>query len=304
MTKLTFNEAAGQMEADSADGESVEAVFVVPPCMADGDALTPLQFTTDSGTFFFFGRYVAAKDSAEFVVAGPSSGYFYKLSLADGNSPYGWKVKKHGVTRGSSVGFFGRILAFLIHFVLYLAGMSQSADYLRDIAQADAFDNEEVVSLPMAMMRLSHRVAVMDSKIKCIGPWAFYGPSLPEAFCRCHLKIVVSQKFSARHSQTSKFRPAESTAPIMTSALSGVRGPPPPASTPGSSEMSPTSGSAPNVDQITSQASHSNDEIGGIKVTAEVTGGNQQAFTADQEEASSVDMQASGDVNSKSANLA
>jgi hypothetical protein len=40
-----------------------------------------------------------------------------------------------------------------------------------------------------AMMRSSARRGIVDAKHECVGPWAFYGPSLPEFFCRCKMKV-------------------------------------------------------------------------------------------------------------------
>ncbi len=181
------------MELEESSG-SFETQFMVPPYMKDGDTLTPFQFSVFSWgvRFYFFGRYNEQKDMVEFVVAGPS-GYKYKISLADGNSPYGWKVKKHGVTRSASFSFglTDRVLGFFVDKFLVMAGKDSSRDYLRDIAMSDAFAMEEVIGVPMAIMRISHRSGVMDAREKCIGPWSFYGPSLPEAFCRCRLKVLV-----------------------------------------------------------------------------------------------------------------
>ncbi len=171
-----------------------ETQFVVPPYMKDGDNLTPFQFRvfTWHSAFYLFGRYNEEKDMVEYVIAGPA-GYKYKISFADGNSPYGWKVKKHGTTRNNALnlGISDRVIGCLLDKFLVMVGKEPSPDYLRDIVKADAFATEEIIGVPLAIMRLSHRDGVMDAKEKCIGPWSFYGPSLPEAFCRCRLKVMI-----------------------------------------------------------------------------------------------------------------
>jgi hypothetical protein len=205
-----YNDGADQMELTAESG-SIDTMFIVPPWMKDGDTLTPFQFRVlpSRVTFYFFGRYDiyatmddtsdfasdrynAAKDLAEFVVAGPP-GYKYKIGLADGNSPYGWKIKKHGLTRSSaaSLSFVDRAIGFCVEKFLVMVGKEASPDYFRDIVQADAFAMEEIIGVPMAMVRLSEKHGLMDAKEKCIGPWAFYGPSLPETFCRCRLKLLI-----------------------------------------------------------------------------------------------------------------
>ena len=193
MAKLRYNEDYDQMELEEESG-SFETQFMVPPYMKDGDNLTPFQFQVLPRRlkFYIFGRYNEGKDLAEFVVAGPS-GYRYKISFADGNSPYGWKIKKHGLTRSNSVNLdvTDKMIGFCLDRFLVMVGKDPAPDYQRDIVQADAFSMEEIIGVPMAMMRLSHRNGVLDAREKCIGPWSFYGPSLPEAFCRCRLKVVI-----------------------------------------------------------------------------------------------------------------
>ncbi len=196
MSKLSYNAFRDQMELWE-ESNAFETQFMVPPFMRDGDTLTPFMFRIfpRGVRFYFFGRYNEKKDMVEFVMAGPA-GYKYKLSLADGNSPYGWKVKKHGVTRSksSSTSLTDKFIGFCLDKFLVMVGKEPSKDYLRDIIQADAFALEEIIGMPMAIMRISHRSGVMDAREKCIGPWSFYGPSLPEAFCRCRLKVTVYRK--------------------------------------------------------------------------------------------------------------
>lgn len=188
-----YNDQSDQMELEEASG-SFETQFMVPPFMTDGDNLTPFMFKVFSSSvaFYLFGRYNEVKDLVEFVVAGPA-GYKYKISFADGNSPYGWKIKKHGVTRSSTVSLSctDRIIGCFLDRFLVMVGKEASPDYLRDIVKADAYATEEIIGVPMAMMRISHKNGVMDAREKCIGPWSFYGPSLPEAFCRCRLKVLI-----------------------------------------------------------------------------------------------------------------
>ena len=54
-----------------------------------------------------------------------------------------------------------------------------------------AFECEEIISVPHALMKSSARPGIMDAKYECVGPISFYGPSLPEFFCRCKLKVIV-----------------------------------------------------------------------------------------------------------------
>jgi len=196
MSSIIFNSDRGQMEAHGEgalqDGRH-ELLLMVPPFMSDCDRLTPLQLGLASGqTCFLFGRYCRAKDMIVFALAGPK-GYEYKLSFEDGNRPYGWKVKKHGrVQSGSLKPSLGdHIVAFLCDKAIALFSGDGSVDYVRDLIEADTWACEEGVSLPMAMLRLAHRHGILDSREQAVGPWSFYGPSLPGAFLRCRLKIKV-----------------------------------------------------------------------------------------------------------------
>jgi len=63
-------------------------------------------------------------------------------------------------------------------------------DYRRDIMEADAFDCEEAIIVPMSVLRISHRMGILDAKESCVGPWCFYGPSMPEVFKLIHISIL------------------------------------------------------------------------------------------------------------------
>ncbi len=171
-----------------------ETQFMVPPYMKDGDHLTPFKFTVFPWRthFYLFGRYSEEADMVQYVVAGPPN-HRFKLSFTDGNSPYGWKVKKHGVTRSTAINlsWTDELIGWLLDRFLVMVGKKPSPDYMREIVKSDAYVTEEIIGVPMAMMRLSHKAGVMDAKEKCIEPWSFYGPSLPEAFCRCRLKVLI-----------------------------------------------------------------------------------------------------------------
>ena len=136
------------------------ACFEVQPKLKPGDQTVPLQLEAFNRKvpFFFYGRYNDKKDIIEHVLAGPS-GYRYKLSLSDGQNPYGWKVKKHGVINCDSNNM------------------------------EEAFKTEEIFGIPMAMLRLS--TGAVDLKEHYIKPWSFYGPTLPEYFCKCQLKVTI-----------------------------------------------------------------------------------------------------------------
>ena len=163
--------------------------FMVPPKLSDGDLLTPFQFEVFNGDklFFFFGRYNSRKDTIEFILAG-QVGTGYKLSMSDGNIPYGWKVKRHGMTKSNANDLKAMDAAF---------AKSGSGDGVpedreeKEKAINMAFETEDVISVPHALMRSSGRLGIMDAKFECVGPISFYGPSLPEFFCRCKLKVIV-----------------------------------------------------------------------------------------------------------------
>ncbi len=208
MAKLTYNEEWDQMEQIEQSGH-METQFIVPPYMTDGDNLTPFQFTMFPwrSTFYLFGRYNAKSDMIQCVIAGPPH-HKYKVSFSDGNSPYGWKIKKHGITRYTmkNVGWSDKIIGQFINSFLALAGSEPSPAYLREIIKADAFACEDIIGIPMAMLRMSHKKGVMDAKAMCIGAWSFFGPSLPEAFCRCHLKVMLYHDNWKRPKQLIPFR--------------------------------------------------------------------------------------------------
>ncbi len=227
-----YNDSLDQMELVDEAG-CFETQFIVPPYMRDGDNLTPFMFTVFSwgSRFYLFGRYNEEKDMVEYVVAGPS-GYRYKISFADGNSPYGWKIKKHGVTRTNtlSLAFSDMFIGCLLDKFLVMVGKEPSPDYSRDIVKADAFAMEEIIGVPMAMMRLSHRDGVMDAKEKCIGPWSFYGPSLPEAFCRCRLKVLIYSPYeeNQKYAAVQAHKAADGSAAPVGSATAPTSGSAPP----------------------------------------------------------------------------
>ncbi len=172
----------------------METHFIVPPFMKDGDHLTPFQFTMFpwQTQFYLFGRYQERTDMIQCVIAGPP-GHKYKVSFSDGNSPYGWKIKRHGVTRQTmeDLNWADEVIGRFLYMFLTMVGKEPSKSFMREIIKADAFVLEDVIGIPMAMLRLSHKSGVMDAKAQCIGAWSFFGPSLPEAFCRCRLKLMV-----------------------------------------------------------------------------------------------------------------
>jgi len=196
-------------------GEEIDvftSTFIVPPRMKDGDVLTPFQFDMFGGdkTFYFFGRYNEGKDACEFALAG-AAGTSYKLSLSDGNSPYGWKVKRHGTTKTSPIpaggkaaggtqsgffGFFGGGADDEDQSIGERKGedseqVEADGDEERSCILKEAFEGEDLIVVPHAMMRSSSRQGILDAKYECVKPWSFYGPSLPEYFCRCKLKVIV-----------------------------------------------------------------------------------------------------------------
>jgi len=214
-------------------------MFIVPPKLKDGDFLSPFQFDVFGGTktFYFFGRYNEEKDTCEFVLTG-SAGSAYKLCLSDGNSPYGWKVKRHGVTKtnpakedkGQSLNASESQQKDKSYVSSHSskAKAAESDDYnasaggansdnestvtvsgdARDRIRERAYKDEETVAVPHAMMRSSSRLGIMDAKYECIKPWSFYGPSLPEYFCRCKLKVIV---YADEDEHTDKLQTAEQT---------------------------------------------------------------------------------------------
>ncbi len=158
----TEGEAAGAFETS----------FLVPPKLYLGDRLDPLRFQVreedaqGAKSFVFFGRYNAGVDIVEFALGG-STGTRFKLAVSDGNSPYGWKAKRHGITRTDP-------------------GGDDSVD-----AQEETFQQADLLSVAHALVRSSARRAVVDAKAVCVGPWSFYGPSLSETFYNCKLKVVI-----------------------------------------------------------------------------------------------------------------
>ncbi len=209
MSKLVYNEEWKQMELYERTGH-LETQFIVPPFMMDGDNLTPFMFTMFpwKSTFYLFGRYNAKTDMIQCVIAGPPH-QKYKVSFSDGNSPYGWKIKKHGVTRLTmeNLSKSDKVIAALITKFLAILGKESFPNYVREIIKADAFDLEDIIGIPMAMLRLSHKEGVLDAKRSCIGSWSFFGPSLPVAFCKCYLKVVVYHDSIGRIKPTVKALP-------------------------------------------------------------------------------------------------
>ena len=209
MAKLHYNSSEDQMEL-VADSGMVETQFMVPPNMTHGDYLTPFQFRISPSmqTFHVFGRYNEEKDFAEFAVAGPR-GYFYKISFSDGNSPYGWKIKQHGVIQSdcTSVAMTDRLVGMCFDVCLTMSGKDANVNLRKELLQEDAFKQEEIIGVPMAMMRASFKKGVMVAPRKCIAPWSFYGPSLSPYFCRCRMKILVYPPWEEEEAWATKKGP-------------------------------------------------------------------------------------------------
>ncbi len=193
---------AGGEEGQEGEGAGSAGVFntmfIVPPKLSEGDYLTPFQFEVNSKKFYFLGRYNAEKDAIEFCLAG-SAGSGYKMCISDGNSPYGWKVKRHGVTKTSPAGLEQGMGSYVMDRFMDMVGQSGGGEEgepameenERQKLQEETFESEDIVAVPHAMMRSSSRQGIMDAKYECVKPWSFYGPSLPEYFCRCKVKVIV-----------------------------------------------------------------------------------------------------------------
>ncbi len=186
-------------KAENGPDGTFNIMLMVPPKLSQGDYLTPFQFSVfnDTKKFAFFGRYNEEKDAVEFALAGsPGSGY--KMCISDGNSPYGWKIKRHGITKTNtspSIKTEEGVGTYVMYGFRTLMGQSSKSrseegnEMQKDLEEV--FDKEDGVAVPHAMMRSSSRQGIMDAKYECVKPWSFYGPSLPEYFCRCKVKVIV-----------------------------------------------------------------------------------------------------------------
>lgn len=60
-----------------------------------------------------------------------------------------------------------------------------------DKIQESAFKTTDPLGVPMAMMRIGERDAILDAMEKFVHSWMFQGSSMPNQLCRCLLKIKV-----------------------------------------------------------------------------------------------------------------
>ncbi len=199
---IRYDEVLDRMEMRDEFGY-FETYYVVPPDMKEGDYLTPFVFKCfeEHADFYLFGRYNDKRDTAEYVMTGPP-GYHFKMSFSDQGTPYSWKVKKHSMTRSyaTKVGLADRLIGQFIHSFLAMSGATVSKNFLQDIIAANAYLTEEVISVPMSMMRLScagrgfaqeQHANILDAKQKAVQKWCFFGPSMPKSFCRCRMKVRI-----------------------------------------------------------------------------------------------------------------
>ncbi len=204
-------------------------MIIIPPKLCKGDYLTPIEFEVFGGAknFCLFARYNEDKDTVEYALSG-SPGSSYKMSISDGNSPYGWKVKRHGTTKtkfsgggdgprvlgaradaneGPPMDMFNTdtVLDSLV-FETNDKGRGKADNANRGgnatmpaggggggdaRAHEEIFKREDIVAVPHASMRSSARMGIMDAKYDCVRPWSFYGQSLPEQFCRNKIKVII-----------------------------------------------------------------------------------------------------------------
>ncbi len=186
-----YQTSGGSIEEEPAG--FYETTFIVPPKLYIGDRLDPLHFdiadteedAAAAQNFAILGRYNSGLDTVEFALTGPT-GTRFKVGISDGNSPYGWKAKRHGVIRSEPV-------------------VDDAVE-----GQEECFQQADILSVAHALMRSSTRQAILDAKAECVGPWSFYGPSLSETFCRCKVKVLVyaaGQRQNIRESRASMISP-------------------------------------------------------------------------------------------------
>ena len=175
------------------DDGTFHSVFLVPMKLNPGDYLPPFQFEVFNKTkkFYFFGRYNAEADTVEFVLAG-EPGCGYKVSFSDGNSPYGWKVKRHGMTRTepSTLGEMDRLFRSAVSSFFDFSNQDTDLDEFKERVTDMAFEEESIIAVSHETMRLSQGNGRVNAK-ELGGPWRFYGPSFPEDYCACKVKVIV-----------------------------------------------------------------------------------------------------------------
>ncbi len=175
MCSLTFDQKAGFVQKLK-DDDVFEAAFIIPPRLSTGDYLTPVQFSDsrERKNFFFLGWYNVDMDTVDFAVVGDKDTK-YKMSISDGKSPYEWKIKKKGVIHSSPEDVFTE--------TSFLDSTGQ--------LQPEAMHEEDILSVPYALVKASSGQSVMDAKHDCVYPWSFYGPSMPEFFYLCKVKVIT-----------------------------------------------------------------------------------------------------------------
>ena len=177
------------------DEGTFHSVFLVPMKLNPGDYLPPFQFEVFNKTkkFYFFGRYNADADTVEYVLAG-EAGSGYKISFSDGNSPYGWKVKRHGITRTEPAALkeMDNLFQSAVNNFYDLVAMNQDNELeeQKEKVTEMAFEGDDLISVAHSTMRLSQGNGRVNAK-QLGGPWRFYGPSFPEDYCDCKVKVIV-----------------------------------------------------------------------------------------------------------------
>ena len=204
MSNFKYNDRLEQLEVDAPSGE-VETAFMVPPIIHDGDRLVPLHIKAFDGQhqFWFFGRYSASKDMAEFAVTGPP-GYGYSVRFMDDNGERGgrWKADHYGETKGV-VSKADSVLRYVANI---MNGRAVSADYKREIVQADAFRAEDVMRIPLPMMRLPavYEVAPRELDVAVRSDGYVYGWTLCGDFKRFVFRCGLTIKFFELNGQVPR----------------------------------------------------------------------------------------------------
>lgn len=172
---------------------TVKNDFIVSPNLIDGACLTPigLQMDPDGEKFYLFGRFNASADTCEFVLTG-MAGARCKVSLSDGNNPYGWKVKKHVITKPTPETAIDEVVARC--GILEKSSAEESLQELESLQEVIFMTSPgDIISVPYSMIKDAGRGAILDTAEECAGPWSFYGPSsLPRHFFVCHVTVEFS----------------------------------------------------------------------------------------------------------------
>lgn len=152
-----------------------QTTMIVPPELSQGDQMMPIHFSMFNKEFDLLGKYNEEKDVIQFTLTG-EPGTRFKMSVSDGNSPYGWKVKSHGITRPDDDEGMASVLLDILH-------LSNNNE--------ESFQQKDTLVVPFTMMKTAGDRGELDSKKDCVVAWSFYGSSLPEKFLRCQIKIKI-----------------------------------------------------------------------------------------------------------------